>query len=527
MKKHLGVMLDCSRNGVMKPAQVKHYVDLLVKMGYNTLMLYTEDTYEVENQPLFGYMRGRYSVEEMKDMVEYADQKGVEMIPCIQTLAHLPRIFQWPVYDSMKDIHDILMIDDDRVYTFVEDMIKTLRKCYKTDIIHIGMDEAWSVGLGKHLQQFGYEDRFKLLTRHMDKVVKIAKKYDFKPIAWGDMFFHLAAGSISPDNPDVIPQEVIDSVPKDLELVYWDYFSTENEHYDNMFKAYSKFNGKTWFAGSGITYAGITPHIGNSLAYAKPAMQSCRENCINDVLMTMWGDDGQETSQFTMLPALLYAAEIYNGNEDETSIKTKFKELFNIEFDDMLLLDLPATILVDGHWGTMDKIMLFSDPFLGFYDTLIKADKSEEKQFKEFAERLTPHVKHPEFGYLFDITKTLCEVLEYKYTLGVRTREAYKNGDVKEVIERYKKCEELLPSFYQAMKKRWDIEEKPFGFEVIDLRLGGVKQRLAHCREVLERFDRGEIQKIEELEVEILETGKYLHNNEWLRVVSPNYLERV
>ena len=70
MKKHFGVMIDCSRNGVMKPERVKYLIDLLVKMGYNTLMLYTEDTYEVENQPLFGYMRGRYTVEEMKDLVE-------------------------------------------------------------------------------------------------------------------------------------------------------------------------------------------------------------------------------------------------------------------------------------------------------------------------------------------------------------------------------------------------------------------------------------------------------------------------
>ena len=527
MKKHFGVMIDCSRNGVMKPARVKYYIDLLVKMGYNTLMLYTEDTYEVENQPLFGYMRGRYSVDEMKDMVEYAEQKGVEMIPCIQTLAHLRRIFHWPVYNEIRDINDILMVDDEKTYALIEDMIKTLRKCYKTDLIHIGMDEAFSVGLGKHLRKFGFEDRFKLLTRHMDRVVEIAKKYGFKPMVWGDMFFHLACGAYSTDDTDVIAQEVVDMVPKDLELVYWDYFATNKERYDNMIKAYSKFNNKMWFAGSGVAYAGLTPHIECSLMFEKPAMESCRENGVDNVLITIWGDDGQETSQFTVLPVLHYAAEIYRGNDDLDSIKSKFKELFDIEFDDMLLLDLPSTILVENNEGNVDKIMLFADPFLGFYDTLVRADKSEEVQYKEFAEKLEPHTKHPEFGYLFEIAKTLCELLVYKYTLGVRTREAYKKGDVKEVIERYKKCEELLANFYQAMKKRWNIEEKPFGFEVIDVRLGGLKQRLIHCREVLEQFANGEIETIEELEVEIIQTGQSSQKNEWMKIFTPSYVEKL
>ena len=64
---HFGVMLDCSRDSVMKVSEVKKVIDLLEKMGYNTLELYTEDTYEIESEPYFGYLRGGYSKEvEMK-----------------------------------------------------------------------------------------------------------------------------------------------------------------------------------------------------------------------------------------------------------------------------------------------------------------------------------------------------------------------------------------------------------------------------------------------------------------------------
>ena len=39
MENMLGVMLDCSRNAVMKVETVKAYADMLAKMGYNTMML--------------------------------------------------------------------------------------------------------------------------------------------------------------------------------------------------------------------------------------------------------------------------------------------------------------------------------------------------------------------------------------------------------------------------------------------------------------------------------------------------------
>ena len=64
--KTLGVMVDMSRNSVMSVEGLKRYLPLLKKMGYNCVMLYTEDTYKVDGEPYFGYMRGRYTKDEMK-----------------------------------------------------------------------------------------------------------------------------------------------------------------------------------------------------------------------------------------------------------------------------------------------------------------------------------------------------------------------------------------------------------------------------------------------------------------------------
>ena len=154
-KKYFGIMLDMSRNAVMKPETLKKYVDYLSAFGYNMLQLYTEDTYEVKNEPYFGYLRGGYTKEELKEIDAYCKEKGVELIPCVQTLAHLRTIFRWFEYRQVLDFDDILLIDEPRTYQLIENIFSTLAECFSSKKVHIGMDEAHMVGLGKYMDKHG------------------------------------------------------------------------------------------------------------------------------------------------------------------------------------------------------------------------------------------------------------------------------------------------------------------------------------------------------------------------------------
>ena len=95
-------------------------------MGYNSVMLYTEDTYEVEGEPFFGYMRGRYSIAEMQELDEYAANMGIELIPCIQTLAHLNQALRWGTIPV--DCNDIMLTDDEKVYDLIDRMFRNIIK---------------------------------------------------------------------------------------------------------------------------------------------------------------------------------------------------------------------------------------------------------------------------------------------------------------------------------------------------------------------------------------------------------------
>ena len=106
-----GVMLDCSRNAVRNLTHLKEFIGYIALEGYNQLQLYTEDTYEIQGEPYFGYLRGRYTQDELCEIVNYADNFGIEVVPCIQTLAHLNQLFRWSSqYEKIHDIDDILFI---------------------------------------------------------------------------------------------------------------------------------------------------------------------------------------------------------------------------------------------------------------------------------------------------------------------------------------------------------------------------------------------------------------------------------
>lgn len=509
-KGYLGIMVDCSRNAVLNMKGIKRLVDVMQKMGYNMLMLYTEDTYEVDNQPMFGYLRGRYTKEEMKEAVAYAESKGIEMIPCIQTLAHLNQIFRWKEYREIWDCEDILLAENDRTYAFIEDMFKTLRECYKTNRIHLGMDEAFKLGKGKYREKYGEKKGIEILKKHLYRVADIAKKYGFCPMIWSDMFCSIATNGVYVlEKPVEITPEIAAMVPDNVEPVYWNYFTGDKETCDKMLNAHKNFNKPVWFAGGALTWTGFTAHNGMAIKYSDIAMRSCRENGVNNVIMTCWGDNGGEASVFSVLPALFHAAEVLRGNDDEELIKTRFKNIIGVDFDDYMKLDLPCSISELYAQRTLgpDRMFAYNDPFTGICDSLVEQFPDIENTYREHCETLKKLENTPEYGYLFRSAAALCDFLSVKSDLGLKIRAAYKSGDRDALIalaERISFAEEKLEAFYSAYRKAWLKDKKGAGFEIQDIRLGGLKMRLADCRMRINEYLDGEYDKIDDLEQELV-----------------------
>lgn len=537
MNKNLGVMLDCSRNAVMTVESVKKFILYLEMMDYKILQLYTEDTYEIPEEPLFGHFRGRYSQEEIREIDTFAKKHGIELQPAIQTLAHVNQIFFWEKFEEIKDCADILLAENPKTYDLIENMFKSLADCYTSKTVNIGMDEAFLLGAGKYFNQNGYKKRFDILIDHLNKVSEIAKKYNFQLLMWSDMFFRTVnKGDYYPPTGEKcpkIPKEIRDKLPDNVNLIYWDYYHDEKESYDDMFDRHLDFGKDVWFAGGVWKWLGF--YTGNLYSSQKieSSMKSCNEKGIKNILLTMWGDDGNESPVFAVLPALLYASECAKGNYDIENIQRKFAELFGENYQDFLLFDLLRPDFNDRcrwGWSAGAKEFLYSDTFLGKFDCTVIGDEGEF--FADMEIKLKKaKVRSKNFSYIFESYEKLCRLMKIKYTLGFRTRTAYKQGnkeELKPIVKDYEKTIRYTQDFINYFRKMWFTDSKPHGFDVQDLRLGGVIQRLkANRRRLIEYID-GKVSTIDELEEELVNVlvGKHTKRiptcNNFLKIATPN-----
>ena len=515
-----GVMLDCSRNAVMKVDEVKRMIDCLQKMGYDTLELYTEDTYEIESEPYFGYMRGRYTGAELKEIDAYAKTRGVELIPCIQTLAHLSTLFNHSEYAKIHDTAGILLIDEPKTYELIDKMFASLAKNFTSRTVNIGMDEAHMVGRGRFMDKFGVQDRFAIVLRHLNKVLEIAKKYGFTAHMWSDTFFRIVTGGAYHIEGDFrLPEEIVNQIP-DVELVFWDYYHKTKQGYDENLTAHKRIGKPLWFAGGAWTWNGFAPLNDFTLKTMKPAMQSVRELAVKNVLIAVWGNDGKECSYYSVLPSLYAIRQYANGNFDEESIKRGFQETFGVDYDTFTALDLPNKmdkpfIYVDGQELQQNpcKLLLYSDPFMGIKDDLYES--IPKIPYASYARMLRKKGKTAgEFSYLFDVLAKLCAALAIKADLGIRTRRAYKDKDktaLRALLGDYTKAANRVKAFHQVFFELWHKENKPQGWEVHDYRLGGLMARLLTCRNRLQAYCDGKTDKIDELDDELLPIDPKMH----------------
>ena len=504
----IGYMADCSRNAVLNVETVKKLVRVLSMLGYNELQLYMEDTYEVDNEPMFGYLRGRYTKLEMKEMNDYAQKYDVELVPCIQTLAHLNQIKRWTQYGDCFDCNDILLCGDERVYQLIENIFSTLADCFTSRKIHLGMDEAHMLGRGNYLTKNGHHNPVEVFISHLSKVTSIAERYGFKPMIWGDMFYRLLNDGAYYENSGKVQfdESVIKSLPKNVELVYWDYYSTQKEHYNQMFSSYAQFENEIRFASGVWKFVGWVPHNTYAMHTIDACMPAVHTHKIRRIMTTGWGDDGAECSTFAALPTLAYFS-LKALLKTQEEIENEFFALTGYTFKEFMRVDELHAAFSESPTKnpiTFTKNVLYNDLFMGYLDKLYEGEY--KGRFQKVVSDLES-VKNGKYSYIFETFIGLGKTLDKKYDLGIRIRAAYEKQDrrgLEEAVQEIDKILNELEGFYQSFRAQWYIENKPQGFEVQDIRLGGLILRLKNCQRTLRDYLNNRITKIPELEEKLL-----------------------
>ena len=131
------------------------------------------------------------------------------------------------------------------------------------------MDEAHNVGRGKYLDKNGYHDRLELMNYHVKRVLEICKKYDFNAMMWSDMYVSLFDGNSN------VSKDKLKEMPKDVTLVYWDYYHTSVKHYEDILNIHKQIGNEIAFAGGAWKWLGFTPDNRYSEVEIYANMKAC------------------------------------------------------------------------------------------------------------------------------------------------------------------------------------------------------------------------------------------------------------
>lgn len=508
----LGVMLDASRNGVYRIDTLRDLILRAALMGIDTCMLYCEDTYEVPGEPFFGYLRGPYSRQELSGLDDFAAALGVEIFPCIQTLGHLERVLQWPAYGELRDDERILLAGAPGTYELLEKMIAAASTPFRSRRINLGMDEASGIGQGRYKTLFGEKRPFDIMNEHLGKVRDLCAGLGLRPMIWSDMYFRLGSKTHGYYDPEWrLPEGVVEKIPRDVELVYWDYYHEDGDFYRNMIRKHRQLGSEPLVALGSWSWNRFWSELDYASRTIGPGMRACREEGVREVFLTNWGDDGMEVDIRSALPAWQLFAEYGWAEDPQEGAVTRaaaqgFRGSTGGDYGAWIeasALDRPPG--VRSRPVNPSKVLLYADELLGLWGPDFPVE-GLSAHYAALAERLEAAASAGGADARLGFPGLLARVLSKKTALRPRLVAAYRARDLSalrgivasELPALLREVDEL----WRAHRVLWLSTYKPFGLEVLEARYGFVRTRLASLGERLADYLDGGA-SIPELETEL------------------------
>ena len=511
-----GILLDCSRTFVVRPDYFKRWLRRLALLGYNMAMLYTKDTYRVPGETYFGYMRGAYSMEEIREIDAYAQKLGIEMIASIQALGHLEPILRWGAYYEIRDTDNVILVDCEKSYLLLEKMIRFWSEALGTRRIHLGMDETHDLGRGRFMDMHGYERPFDIYNRHLKRLCGICEKYSLRPIIWNDMYFRYANKAqdyYDADSP--IPQDVKDAIPKMVQLSYWDYYHRDEETYLKMLDRTRGLNGGEPFMASGIwTWSRLWYDAEQTLATVKPCIDACRRRKIRDMVYTMWGDDGGYCEFESAFAGMAWAADCaFNGEVSEERLSPLYRAVCGTSYElqtELGKMEIAYRGNAKGKWFNVNApSVLWDDPLMGIvWHEMLARDpdvwRNALETYRVLRDRAEAHREDRAAG-IVNHAWNILNVLAKKVELRLVLLNAYGRRDFSTlgvVAEKYvPEVIDALEGLNDSFRDQWFRGYKSYGLEIMQIRLAGLRERYTElARRIGELLD-GRIDRIDELEL--------------------------
>ena len=219
-----GFMIDAPR-GVETIDYYFRLIDFCQEEGMNSIIFRLTDdqgsAYLFTSHPELNMCEGAFSAKELRTIVDYAQNHGIEMVPEIESFGHSRYIIQTERYKLLNDgpvdeDFNALCPVNDSTLSLIKDLYTEVASIFPSQYFHIGCDEVnWGSGeLSKKALE--KKNKTQIWAEYVNKLNGYLKTIGKKTIIWGDV-------------PLYNEIEVLDLLDKDLVIMDWNYWETDKE----------------------------------------------------------------------------------------------------------------------------------------------------------------------------------------------------------------------------------------------------------------------------------------------------------
>ncbi len=306
---------DISRGVVPTLDYVKRQIRTFAYFKMNMHSLYMEHTFASETHPLFAPEEGSFTAEELREIVAYARNYHVEIVPQQQTFGHLHKVLKFEKYNSLAEIPygDVLTPQEENSYKFIADLYREIDGIFPSEFFHIGADETFELGEGRSREQAKEKGVGKVYFDHINRVRDILKPHNRQLMMWGD---------IALNHP-----ELIGEIPKDMIVMNWAYGARDS--YTSRIEPFRKAGLRQFVCPSVWNFNQIFPNNEFAAVNIRNFVRDGQTAGAIGVMNTNWDDDGETLFEMTWYGVGLGAAAGWeNAPLDVEKFDRKFDWVF-------------------------------------------------------------------------------------------------------------------------------------------------------------------------------------------------------
>jgi hexosaminidase len=290
-----GFMMDFSHGQLLRVSEIERQIDLLARFKANQYYFYSEMNVEMEGYELVN-PDARYTRAEMQQIIDYARQRHMDVVPCMELYGHMHDLFRVEKFADLGLPHygDEFDPRNPRMFAVMDDLVAQSAKIFPSPWLHVGFDEPWSLG---KIGLTPGKDPFQTFVDVLTHVAGTAQSHGKRLMFWAD----IANGASTLSNHP----ELIKNLPGGTIAVPWVYDRETN--YARFVEPLSKVNIPTVVAPAIWNWNEIFPDYHHSFYDINGLTDTGRKLGTLGMMNTGWTDCGQ-TLYRQSLPGLAFGA---------------------------------------------------------------------------------------------------------------------------------------------------------------------------------------------------------------------------